>query len=53
MDDKNRALAMATRAALLAIVDALEVWLGMDRTKVMRKAYRDARRDYQADYEIE
>lgn len=45
--DNDRILAMAVRAALLAIVDALEVWLGMDRTKVMRKAYRDARREYQ------
>ena len=53
MIDNNRILAMAVRAALLSIVDALEVWLGMDRTKVMRKAYRDARREYQADYEIE
>jgi hypothetical protein len=38
---------MAIRAALLAIVDAIEEYLGMERTKEIRRSYKDARRDYE------
>lgn len=37
MDDKNRALVMAIRDALLIANDALEAWLDMDRTKHLRR----------------
>ena len=43
MTDKNRTLAMAIRAALLAIVDALEVWLEMERTKDIRAEMKSLR----------
>jgi hypothetical protein len=40
MDDKNRTLAMAVRAALLALVDALEIWLDIERTRDIRAEWK-------------
>ncbi len=38
VDPRTRALALAVRQALLMIVDAIEVWLGMEvRTAELRR----------------
>jgi len=41
MTDPNRTFGMAARQALLALLDALEVWLCLEvRTAEMRKAWK-------------
>lgn len=45
MSEKTEALIMAIRAALLAIVDALEVYAEIERTRDIRKAHK--KRDYE------
>jgi len=41
MTDPDRTFWLAVRQALLALVDALETWLGFDvRTSEMRKAWK-------------
>lgn len=42
MPDKTDILILAIRQALLAIIDALEVYRGMERTKDIRREWRDA-----------
>ena len=41
MAEKNKALLMSVRAGLLAIVDGIEDYLGMDRTKNLRRAVKE------------
>ena len=48
-DAEFRELLMSERAALLARVDKIEQFLDMERTKDLRKAAKEARRDV-ADY---
>ena len=40
MNDKLSVLLVATRAALLALIDAIEEYLDMPRTKELRRAAR-------------
>ena len=46
---KQRRLLMSIRAGLLAVVDGIEEYLGIQRTKDLRRAAKDERRD-NADY---
>jgi len=48
-ESKQRRLLMSVRAGLLAIVDGLEEYLELPRTKDLRRAAKDERRD-NADY---
>jgi len=47
VDDDLRQFLIDTRAAKLAEVDAIEKLLGMDRTKDLRKAAKQSRRDFE------
>ena len=42
---KQRKLLMVVRAGLLAIVDGIEEYLDMQRTKDLRRAAKDERRE--------
>ena len=42
---KQRKLLMSIRAGLLAIVDGIEEYLDMQRTKDLRRAAKDERRE--------
>ena len=40
MTDPDRTFWLAARQALLMLLDALETWLGIERTSDMRKAWK-------------
>jgi len=40
MNDYDRTFWLAARQALLMLLDALETWLGIERTSEMRKAWK-------------
>jgi len=40
MTDPDRTFWLAVRQALLALVDALETWLGIERTSQLRKMWK-------------